>query len=550
MKRYMSLSRLVWLFICLFAVLLVGMLWGVNEHYYRRSEQDARMFAEQSLEETARLLDNRLDSVVTVMQGIAYEGGGFEFCVEGHSWRYENQHYIRTQLNQLMLDSTAVQSAVLYTLDGAYCATGTAMENPYLTYKRLDSELHISEAFKKTLYSQPVSVGDKVLVSVVVPVWVQNSTRSLLGFCGVIIAQIDVRSLLEQVNVTARPLKLAFTGGMVMDGTNGRLLPREEAGLDSRMLSRDVSGCSWTLFHTDVTHDHSASIGQMLQFTILTGVLMFVLHIAFVYLFQRMLVAPVEKLAGTVRHSTSDFLPVGEDISSRNELVLLTRSINEMMERIRRSNEEEAQRLRERATFMQARINPHFLYNNLECIRGMAAMQQYGAIRQLTGVMADIYRYCNHSEPLVLLRDEVQCAEKYICLLSLRYPDRLNLTVQVEEEALDCRVPRMCLQPLMENSIYHGTIGAGRASGTLTLRAWISGGRLCITLTDDGAGMSDEQYDKVNHAVLMDEYAVKHIGVGNVRSRLKLLCGENSSLILHPGETGGVCATMLLNINM
>ena len=87
-------------------------------------------------------------------------------------------------------------------------------------------------------------------------------------------------------------------------------------------------------------------------------------------------------------------------------------------------------------------------------------------------------------------------------------------------------------------------------SGTLTLRAWISGGRLCITLTDDGAGMSDEQYDKVNHAVLMDEYAVKHIGVGNVRSRLKLLCGENSSLILHPGETGGVCATMLLNINM
>lgn len=531
-------------FICLFAVLLIAMLSVLNITYYHRSEQTARQFAEQSLEETARLLQDRMDSVAASLQSIAFEGGGSEFCVNGHSWRNENQHYIRTQLNQLVLDGSIVNTAILYTHDGAYCAVGNQTQNPYLLYKRLEKEMGIANAFRKALYSAPEEVGDKVFIHVVVPVWDQTGSHAAQGsYCGVMVAQINIMNLLEQVNVTARPLKIVFS-----DDPEQQMTADEQP--DARMLSYALKDYGWTLYHTDIRHDQSDSIRQMLKFTLITGMLMLVLHIAFIWLFQRMVVLPIERLADTVRNSTSDSLTVLDDISSRNELVLLTGSINKMLQRIRRSNEEQAQRLRERAMFMQARINPHFLYNNLECIRGMAVMQQYGAIRELTGVMADIYRYCNHSEPYVALHEELECAKKYIRLLSLRYPDRLTLEIDAAEETMDMRVPRMCLQPLLENSVYHGILEVGRTNGILLLRAWAENDLLHLTLADNGCGMTAEQYDRVNATELADDYAVKHIGISNVRSRTKLLCGEDSSLMLSPGDNGGVVAEFILSSNM
>ncbi|MDR1795904.1 MAG: sensor histidine kinase [Clostridiales Family XIII bacterium] len=187
---------------------------------------------------------------------------------------------------------------------------------------------------------------------------------------------------------------------------------------------------------------------------------------------------------------------------------------------------------------MQNQINPHFLYNTLEGIRGEALAGGNESIAKMTETLSHFFRYTiSNLESLVTLEDELRNVNNYFTIQQYRFGDRLAMDVDFEDEEdraklLDAKVPKLILQPIVENAIIHGIEGAP-GTGKIVIRIEFTGERLILTVSDNGVGMEPEKLWELNDRMtnLYERYSsgTKQGGIAlsNVNSRIKLLFGED-----------------------
>ena len=191
---------------------------------------------------------------------------------------------------------------------------------------------------------------------------------------------------------------------------------------------------------------------------------------------------------------------------------------------------------------LQNQINPHFLYNTLESIRGEALLSGMDTIADMTESLATFFRYTiSKVENLVSVEEELHNCETYFRVQQYRFGPRLELAVECDpedrEEIYRCRLPKLTMQPILENSIIHGTelkIGTGH----LTIHLERTGSRLLIRISDDGVGMDPETLRRTNERLeksgraLADHSQESEGGIAlvNVNNRIHLLFGEEYGL--------------------
>ncbi len=183
--------------------------------------------------------------------------------------------------------------------------------------------------------------------------------------------------------------------------------------------------------------------------------------------------------------------------------------------------------LQARLDALQARTHPHFLFNSLNVIAELVAVN---ADRAETAIetLSDLMRYAIHGarERNVPLTEEFRAVENYLALERLRYGDRLRVVIEIDPEARSLRIPPFCLQPIAENAVLHG-ISTREAGGQLRIRASVERGRLQLSVEDDGAGPG----------------ASSHSGSGtamaDLESRLALLYGGRARLSTTEPAEGG-----------
>lgn len=187
---------------------------------------------------------------------------------------------------------------------------------------------------------------------------------------------------------------------------------------------------------------------------------------------------------------------------------------------------------------LQNQINPHFLYNTLESIRGEALIAGMDNIADMTEALAKFFRYTiTKVENLVSVEEELDNCETYFLIQKYRFGSRLQLHILYEEEnresIMNCKIPKLTLQPILENSIIHGTelkIG----TGNLTIQFEQTDKRLIIRISDDGVGMDEQTLAKLSRQLggggkaLTDSQEEKKGGIAlvNVNNRIHLLFGE------------------------
>lgn len=244
-------------------------------------------------------------------------------------------------------------------------------------------------------------------------------------------------------------------------------------------------------------------------------------------------------------------------VQGENELNALALGINDMIQRTNEMGQEmarikvdlvqaELEQLRARNMFLQAQINPHFLYNMLECLCGMAAEERAPLTREMSMLLAKLFRYYvdRHTGTL---EDEIDCVSIYAKIIGLRYDEAYEICVDVPEELFTLEVPRMILQPVVENAIQHGFTRGNKQKGTVEISASNIGEKLFIAVNDDGAGMNEAQIELMNESFLKDATDATHsnsIGLHNVNSRLKLQYGNDSGLKLASNTKGGLNVTI------
>lgn len=191
---------------------------------------------------------------------------------------------------------------------------------------------------------------------------------------------------------------------------------------------------------------------------------------------------------------------------------------------------------------LQNQINPHFLYNTLESIRSEAMLAGLDSVADMTESLATFFRYTiTKVENLVSVEEEIQNCETYFNIQQYRFGQRLTLNISCapeEREAIyRCRLPKLTMQPILENSIIHGTelkIGTGH----LTIMLTLTEKRLLICISDDGVGMDVEMLKKINDRLgkgsvemaSQEQETRGGLALVNVDNRIRLLFGEEYGL--------------------
>lgn len=186
---------------------------------------------------------------------------------------------------------------------------------------------------------------------------------------------------------------------------------------------------------------------------------------------------------------------------------------------------------------LQSQINPHFLYNTLDSLRGELYMCDMPNLAQMVETLSELFRYSiSQKEPLISLEAEIDNTEKYIRIMQFRFPNKFVLYKRFDDETdeiLGMQVPKMILQPIVENSINHGLeakIGPGRIFIDITHTERT----VCIRVDDDGVGIPADKLDSINTQLSKNESncaadSVRGMGLAlfNINSRIRLLYGED-----------------------
>lgn len=288
----------------------------------------------------------------------------------------------------------------------------------------------------------------------------------------------------------------------------------------------------------------------------ITLVSMIAIGILLMVLMNHMINVPVSKLQDRMRRiSNGDF---GRDASIEwnHELGDIGRGINDLSENVNvlmnRRLEDEKQKRDLEYKMLQSQINPHFIYNTLNSIKWMASVQGADGISEMTTALARLLKSISKGTSLLIpIREELELIKDYFTIQSYRYGGTITLDIQIDgEELLDDTILKFTLQPLVENSIFHGIEPKG-STGRIVIHAYpedrdnLAG--ICIDVTDDGVGMSPEKTKQVlqNHDDRSADF-FREIGVSNVHRRLQYEFGEQYGITITSAE--GEYTTMSIHL--
>lgn len=203
---------------------------------------------------------------------------------------------------------------------------------------------------------------------------------------------------------------------------------------------------------------------------------------------------------------------------------------------------------------LQNQINPHFLYNALEAIRTDALLADCEDVAETTEALATFFRYTiSNVQEYVTFSDELDNAENYFTIQRCRFGDKISMKLEIEnEQLLEARMPKLILQPLVENAVSHGLEGK-LGHGSVRIVAESSDRTLFLRVRDDGVGIPDEQVERLNRQFAGDDRTAADqqrggIALRNVNGRIRLVFGEDYGLRIFSAEGVGTecCVTLPL----
>ncbi len=221
--------------------------------------------------------------------------------------------------------------------------------------------------------------------------------------------------------------------------------------------------------------------------------------------------------------------PAGTDEIDRlvDSYNFMTETIHSLMKEQERSAEE--LRLAEFSA-LQAQINPHFLYNTMEMINWMA---QQGKLHETNEAITDLSRFykltLSRSGSLSTLEEEIEHITIYTRLQNMRFDDGITLVVDIPDNLLECRIPRLTLQPIIENAILHGILEKDGKTGTIVLTGWEEDEDLVLLISDDGVGIPEEILSTILTGSTSKSSGT-HIAIVNTHRRLQILYGNTYGL--------------------
>ncbi len=240
----------------------------------------------------------------------------------------------------------------------------------------------------------------------------------------------------------------------------------------------------------------------------------------------RNMTKPIERMNTAMRTLQEGDLTVRIASDREDELGQMSRNFNIMANELEQSVQDKVEKQKElnasHIAMMQAQLNPHFLYNTLDTMKWVAKANHIPEIATMAAGLAKILRTSISKRQFIYLKEELELVNCYVDIQKIRFNDKFTYAVEVDEGLEECVIPKLIIQPIVENSVLHGLKES--EEGNIRVRITGQEGILCIEVTDDGCGAPEERMDAINHR--RQEQLVGHIGVSNVDTIIRLTYGE------------------------
>ena len=239
-------------------------------------------------------------------------------------------------------------------------------------------------------------------------------------------------------------------------------------------------------------------------------------------------------------------------LKGASEIIIMSEEFNRMMSEITDLNhrlinttarlyESELAKKQSELEYLHSQINPHFLFNTLETIKGRALEEEAGNTFQMINSLGKMFRYCVRYGNVVSLHEEINIINSYMLLQKNRFGTKLSYICHIEEDICEAAIPKMILQPLIENAVIHGIEEKGAV--TVWLEGEMNHGILCFHVRDDGEGVDEESRMELIR-MMEDKSTANHIGISNVHKRIQYIYGDDYGIDIEATNGNGFCISI------
>lgn len=288
----------------------------------------------------------------------------------------------------------------------------------------------------------------------------------------------------------------------------------------------------------------------------------FIFSLAILLSVSNSITVRLSDLVGKINKVKEGNFRVAALVSGTDEIAAIETNFNSMVEQIDRLinevykfnirirdaeiNNQKVQMEKKEAEIiaLQGQINPHYLFNTLETIRMNLIIKEDRETAHIVKVFSESFRACmDNKQEIYTLREELQLVEKYFIIQKYRFGDKIDFQAEVSDDLLDCFIPKLLIQPLAENAVYHG-LELKLGEGVIRLSAAVEGENLVIQVADDGVGIGEEELETIKSHIyravpLPRKQGGSRVALRNVHSRLRLMFGEEYGLRINSGKNQG-----------
>lgn len=358
---------------------------------------------------------------------------------------------------------------------------------------------------------------------------------------------VDVKGTVVSHNkqdLTRKPFPFAAE---LQAGGGYRLVQYHEK--DYVMVSQPFSYGDWTIVSLIPQRRAIGNIQNIITNTLIALILFFLLFLLLLIVLVSLLTKPLKRLNYVMEQVKVGNLQIRSGLKGRGDLEQLGQSWDAMMDTVEQMIEKikfvEKGKRKAELEMLQAQINPHFLFNTLNSVRLRISLNGDEESSKILQTLSMLLRMTfNRKDEFVTLQKEVEVVRHYLQLMNFKSNATIQLEEDLEQDTLDFKVPRFFLQPLIENSIFHGF---KQKNGTITIASRSEGDGVMIRVADDGKGMSPEALQLLRNELCSNsvetakrnQLSFTGIGIGNVHQRMRLIYGDRFRMEIDNLPSGG-----------
>jgi len=377
---------------------------------------------------------------------------------------------------------------------------------------------------------------------------------------GVYIINIPVSRVEEAINARSSGIK----GELTLRNEDNHTLYSTILNEDSKVLENqpeeeDVYRKNQPVGNTGLTVEYSLSnillfeeINHLLRWTVVLMLIVIAITIMVGYIiyqtYQKRISILLKAMHKVEKGSLEEDIPV----TSKDEIGIISQSFNTMCHRLNdyidRVYKSELEQKAAEIDALEMQINPHFLYNTLESIKATALEEGDRKTPEMISLLGKLFQWSRYTdEKFVTIEQEMDYIKTYLNLQSYRYDDQIEIDIKIDEENLDYMIPKLTLQPLVENIIHHG-FGKVKRPGLVGITVKLKDKHIEITVYDNGIGMSKQALEGIRKQLdnNANEPVSTHIGIQNIHNRIRLLFGDSYGIRVESVPLHGTAVKVIL----